>query len=168
MNRTIMFFGAHADDMELRAAGTMRKFVEMGYRAVSVMMTNNICGAYVNDNTDQYFSTGPEETQAIRHREALAAAEVLGVEVLFLDYQEGSYFNGTERVYFGTDAYDSKNTIGKEPLLVAQSLEHCMQNVAQILVEYAPEIVIAHSVGNCSAEHCAAGHLTADAFRCAS
>ena len=40
MPPTIMFFGAHADDMEIRAAGTMGHFIARGYRAISVMMTN--------------------------------------------------------------------------------------------------------------------------------
>ena len=165
MQKTIMFFGAHADDMEIRAAGTLRKFVDKGYTAVSVMMTNNLCGAYVDDATDQYFTTGPAETAAIRHREAHAAAELLGVKLVFLDFKENSYFDGTKRVFFGTEEYDNRNTPGREPLIAAQYLEHCIADVAKVLAEYAPEIVITHSVGNCSAEHAAAGHLTHQAFR---
>ncbi len=165
MDKTVMFLGAHADDMEIRAAGTMRRFVDMGYRAVSVMMTNNICGAFVDDTTEDYFTTGPAETQQIRHREALAAAQVLGVEVVFLDYKENSYFDGERRVFFGTGGYDVAATPGREPLIVAQYLEHCIQDVTQVLIEYSPEIVMTHSVGNCNAEHCAAAHLAHSAFQ---
>lgn len=39
MSKTVMVFGAHADDMEIRAAGTLRHFLGRGYRAISVMMT---------------------------------------------------------------------------------------------------------------------------------
>ncbi len=164
MKKTIMFFGAHADDMEIRAAGTMRRFVEDGYEAVSVMMTNNLCGAFADDKTDQYFSTGPAETQAIRHREARDAADLLGVKLVFLDYKENSYFNGTKRVFFGMDDYDAK-TIGREPLIVAQYLQHCIADTAKVLLEYEPEIVITHNIANSNPEHCAAAHLTHSAFR---
>ena len=167
MSKTVMFLGAHADDMEIRAGGTMRKFLDLGYRAISVMMTNNLCGAYVDDITDDYFTTGPQETQEIRHREALEAAKVLGLEVLFLDYKENSYFDGQRRVFFGADGYDVSNTPGREPLIVAQYLEHCINDVAQVLVEYSPEIVMTHSVGNCNPEHCAAAHLAHSAFQTA-
>lgn len=166
MGKTVMFMGAHADDMEIRAAGTMRHFVERGYRAISVMMTNNLCGAYVDDTTDDYFSTGPAETQEIRHREAAEAARLLGVELLFLDFKENSYFNGERRVFFGQPDYDV-NTIGREPLIVAQYLEHCIHGVGQVLIDHAPEIVMTHSVGNCNPEHCAAAHLTHSAFQTA-
>lgn len=165
MTKTAMFFGAHADDMEIRAAGTLARLKAQGYRVVSVMMTNNICGAYVDDETEEYFSTGPLDTQAIRHREAEAAAEVLGVEMVYLDYRENSYFDGEKRVYFGTPEYDLSVAPGKEPLVTAQYLAPCIADVARLLAEYAPEIVMTHSVGNCNPEHCAAGHLTFTAFQ---
>lgn len=167
MSQTIMFFGAHADDMEVRAAGTLRKFVEAGYRGVSVMMTNNLCGAYVDEHATDYFTTGPVETQEIRHREAREAAALLGVELVFLDFKENSYFDGTRRVYLGTDAYDEKNLPGREPLLLAAGLAHCTEEVARLLVEYAPEIVITHSLIEQSGEHCAAARLTRRAFQMA-
>ncbi|MEW6355823.1 MAG: PIG-L deacetylase family protein [Planctomycetota bacterium] len=167
MKKVIMFFGAHADDMEIRAGGTMRKFVDKGYEGVSVMLTNNICGAYVDDTTDQYFSTGPAETSEIRHREAREAAEVLGLKLIFMDFKENSYFNGSKRVFFGTDDYDVKNTPGREPLMVATYLEHCIQDVVKVLVEHEPEIVITHNIANTNPEHCAAAHLTHHAFQIA-
>ena len=119
MSKTIMFFGAHADDMEIRAAGTMRKFVEDGYEAVSVMLTNNICGAYVDEKTDQYFSTGPVETKEIRHREAGEAAKLLGVKLLFLDFKENSYFNG---VFAHRQAGQSALRLASLPGLCAKTL----------------------------------------------
>ena len=166
MKKTIMFFGAHADDMEIRAAGTMRKFVEEGYEAVSVMMTNNLLGAYPDEKSDKYLDAlGPAETQEIRHREAREAADLLGVKLVFLDFKEGAYFNGTKVVRFGTEDYDARNTIGREPLIVAQCLPHCIADTAKVLVEHSPEIVIAHNIANGNPEHCAAAHLTHSAFR---
>jgi len=163
-SKTIMFFGAHADDMEIRAGGTMKKFVDRGYRAISVMLTNNICGAYADEKTDQYFSTGPAETTAIRHREAQEAAEVLGVKIIFMDFKENSYWNGTKRVFFGMDDYDARSLSGREPLLVAPTLDHCIADAAKVISDHAPEIVMTHNIGSTNFEHSAAAHLTHHAF----
>jgi LmbE family N-acetylglucosaminyl deacetylase len=151
-----MFFGAHADDMEIRAAGTMRKLLESGYRAISVMMTNNLCGIAPK---------GPIETRDIRHAEAREAAAILGVELLFLDFKELCYDEGPRRVYFGTDDYDIKSLPGREPLIAAPYLRHCVDDVARLLDEVAPDIVITHSIANVNPEHIAAAHLTQKAFR---
>jgi len=164
MKKTIMFFGAHADDMEIRAGGTMRKFADKGYDAVSVMLTNNLCGGYASDEAEEYIATGPAETSELRHREAREAAEVLGAKLVFMDFMENSYFDGEKRVFFGAEGYDVENTIGREPLMVAPYLAHCIEDTAQVLIEHEPEIVITHNIANCNPEHCAAAHLTHRAF----
>lgn len=163
-NKTVLFFGAHADDMELRAGGTMKKLVDQGYQAVSVMLTNNTCGAYVDETTDQYFSTGPAETTAIRHREAQEAAKLLGVELVFLDFKENSYWDGEKRVFFGTKGFDDARAGGREALIVASYLDNCVQDVADVIARYSPEIVMTHNIANCNPEHCAAAHLVHRAF----
>ncbi|MDD4870845.1 MAG: PIG-L family deacetylase [Kiritimatiellae bacterium] len=163
-NKTVMFFGAHADDMELRAGGTMKKFVDRGYKAISVMLTNNICGAYVDDNTKQYFSTSPAETTEIRHREARDAAKVLGVEIIFMDFKENSYWNGTKRVFFGTKEYEEDKARGREALVVTPYLDNCINDVAKVILDHSPEIIMTHSISNCNPEHCAAAHLVHNAF----
>ena len=165
--KVIMFFGAHADDMELRAAGTMAKLIAKGYHGVSVMMTNNICGAYATDEKGDRHPLGPFETMEIRHREVREAAEVLGVELVFLDFKENSYYKDGNRVFFGTPEYDQTELPGREPLVAAPYLDHCVRDVADVLVKYSPDIVITHSIANCNPEHCAAAHLTYNAFRIA-
>jgi len=164
MKKTVMFFGAHADDMEILAAGTMRKFVVEGYDAFSVMMTNNLCGARIPEGGDSYFTTGPEETSAIRHREARAAADLLGVQLIFLDFKECSYFNGERRVYAGTPDYDESILPGREILLNAPCIPHCVEDVAKVIERHQPEIVITHHPGG-AFEHIAAAHLAAKAWQ---
>lgn len=44
MNRSIMVVGAHADDNEIRAGGTMLKYRALDYDTVYVMATNNMSG----------------------------------------------------------------------------------------------------------------------------
>jgi LmbE family N-acetylglucosaminyl deacetylase len=122
------------------------------------MVTHNLCGIR---------GKGPVETQEIRPREARRAAEILGLELVFLDFKENAYDDGPRRVYFGTEDYDTKSLPGREPLIVAPHLKHCVADVAQVLVEHSPEIVITHSIANVNPEHCATAHLTHKAFRAA-
>jgi len=42
---TIMAIGAHADDVEIRAGGTLAKYHGMGYEVVYVLATNNTAGS---------------------------------------------------------------------------------------------------------------------------
>ncbi|MBN1675065.1 MAG: PIG-L family deacetylase [Kiritimatiellae bacterium] len=165
--KTIMFLGAHADDMELRAAGTLAKYMAKGYRGVSVMLTNNLCGASVTGRKEDYFVLGPRETMEVRHREARAAAEILGVTLEFLDFKENSYVRDGKRVFFGEPAYDDPDLPGRPPLVAAQYLESSIRDVADVLVKYAPEIVATHSIANGNPEHGAAAHLVHSAFRLA-
>nr|MBC8228344.1 PIG-L family deacetylase [bacterium] len=39
MKKIIMAIGAHADDVEIRAGGTLAKYHEMGYEVVYVLTT---------------------------------------------------------------------------------------------------------------------------------
>jgi LmbE family N-acetylglucosaminyl deacetylase len=76
---TIMAVGAHHDDNELMG-GTFLKFVQAGWRVVSVVMTN---GVYIQGKVS------PQHT-AIREKESCDAAALLGIEHAFLRIQEGS------------------------------------------------------------------------------
>src|SRR5205085_12220306 len=60
----LLFFGAHADDVELSVGGTIAKMVESGLRAGIVDLTRG--------------EMGTRGTPQIRKREAEAAARILG------------------------------------------------------------------------------------------
>ena len=61
-----MVFGAHPDDIELGAGGTVAKMVSQGMKVVIVDLTQG--------------ELGTRGTPEIRHQEATSAAEILGVE----------------------------------------------------------------------------------------
>jgi LmbE family N-acetylglucosaminyl deacetylase len=109
----------------------------------------------------------PAEAQEIRWNEARRAAEILGVPIVPLEFQENSYYDGARRVYLGEDGFDSQSLPGRESLILAPYLRHCIEDVAHLLSEYAPEIVITHSIADADPEHSAAAHLTYSAFRAA-
>ncbi len=67
MNLDIMAFGAHPDDVEIGLGGTLIKHTTKGYRCGVVDLTAG--------------ETGTNGTADIRRKEALRAAEIMGVEV---------------------------------------------------------------------------------------
>jgi N-acetylglucosamine malate deacetylase 1 len=77
--RTIMAVGAHHDDNEV-FAGTLIRYRRAGWRIVSVVMTN---GVYIGGRVS-------DEHIAIRERESLHAAEMVGAEAVFLRLPEGN------------------------------------------------------------------------------
>ena len=75
---TIMAVGAHHDDNEL-VAGTLALHKKAGWRVVSVVMSD---GMYVAGKA-------AKEHIAIRDKESLRAAELLGAQSVFLHLHEG-------------------------------------------------------------------------------
>lgn len=81
--KTLLCFAAHPDDLEFSCTGTIHKFLQTGYQAVYVVVTNGENG-YKDVNASR------EERIATRKKEQLQAAERLGVrQVIFLDYTDG-------------------------------------------------------------------------------
>ena len=86
MNDTvdILFFGAHPDDVELSAGGTVAKSVKDGLRVGIVDLTRG--------------EMGTRGTPAIRKREAQSSAKALGATFrLQLDFQDGNLQTGRDQ-----------------------------------------------------------------------
>ncbi len=83
--KTIMVVGAHHDDNEL-VAGTLAHHKKAGWRVVSVVMTN---GVYIAGKVSK-------EHTAIRESESCAAAELLGIECVFMRFPEGDFHSTDE------------------------------------------------------------------------
>ncbi len=83
MKDVILAIGAHPDDIDFFAGGTIAKFCKEGMEAYFIITTNGQRGS-LDSNAD------PKEIIWIREMEAREAAEVLGVrEVFFLGYEDG-------------------------------------------------------------------------------
>jgi L-ascorbate metabolism protein UlaG (beta-lactamase superfamily) len=74
----LVFIGAHPDD-ETSAGGTIAKYVDRGHKATIVVATRGGRG---------HWKIPSEELERIRTGEMEAAAEVLGADVVFLDYRD--------------------------------------------------------------------------------
>jgi LmbE family N-acetylglucosaminyl deacetylase len=78
--QTLLVVGAHHDDNELNA-GTITRHVQAGWRVVSVVATH---GRYSQGSVN-------DANIEIRNDESRAAAKLLGVEPVFLGFDEGGF-----------------------------------------------------------------------------
>ncbi|HQN04689.1 MAG TPA: PIG-L family deacetylase [Anaerolineaceae bacterium] len=76
---TVLCASAHPDDIELQCAGTLIRYVKEGHKVfMAVACTGNV-------GSKQH--TGPE-IEAIRAEEAKRGAEVIGAELIHMDYKD--------------------------------------------------------------------------------
>ena len=75
-------FSPHPDDAEFGIAGTVARWVKEDKKVVYAVVTNG------NKGTNEK-SMNPDDLAAIREKEQIAAAEMLGVsEVVFMEYED--------------------------------------------------------------------------------
>lgn len=78
--RHILAIGAHPDDVEFGCFGTLKKHIEIGDSVIICLMSNST----VHDaSTGQY-----TRTQEVSINEAKNAADVIGAELIMLNYQD--------------------------------------------------------------------------------
>ncbi|NVM27901.1 MAG: PIG-L family deacetylase [Candidatus Helarchaeota archaeon] len=83
MKEIVLVIGAHPDDIEFMAGGTIAKFSKEGKEVYFLITTNGQRGSLQPD-------ADPKTIISTREAEARAAAEVLGVkDVIFLGYEDG-------------------------------------------------------------------------------
>jgi N-acetylglucosamine malate deacetylase 1 len=123
--KTVLVIGAHHDDNEL-VGGTLIKYVKAGWRVVSVVMT------------DGKFSDGKasDKNIAIREKESLAAAKVLGIECVFLHFSEGDF----------------------------QPTDQARKTLLEQIRRYTPKIVITHPPKDYHIDHMNVSKVTHDAI----
>ena len=73
----ILAMGAHPDDMELEAGGTLAKYIRKGYDVYLLILTS---GGYTDMDGNTYYD------KQLKH-EAINASKILGIkEAIFFDY----------------------------------------------------------------------------------
>lgn len=164
MNKTMLIAMAHADDMEYYAGGTVAKFVRQGYKAVLLMLTNNICGAAMDSDDENYMRHTPEQVVPVREAEMHEGARILGVDsIVQTGFKDSVYFNGEKLVWLGDADYDMQHSAGHEPLPAAAANQKCIRRVQAVLEKYQPEIVITHNLTS-GFEHTCVAHIVNQAF----
>lgn len=80
----VLAVGAHPDDCEVLAGGTLARFAARGARVVI---------AHACSGNKGHHELGPEALAAQRREEAVAAANVIGAESVSLEFPDGELFD---------------------------------------------------------------------------
>jgi len=81
MSKRVLSFGTHPDDIEIGCGGTELKLLKQGFQITHAFLTSGESGSQ---------SISREELGATREKEAIAAANVMGIEdVRFLRFEDG-------------------------------------------------------------------------------
>ena len=176
--KCILVFGAHADDVDEIAGGTLAKYVAMGYEGIYVCAINNLDGC--NLERTPWYDKGPNftvssspqkyrvdalETSQLREEEARAAAAVYPSTPIFLNYKEPTFFIGRKMVYYGTPEYDAFDPPGRPLIPVATYMDEEVNYVCDLLEKYQPEIVITHTLGGEKMDHGNTAYMIYLAFK---
>lgn len=118
---------AHPDDADIFCGGTLAKHADRGDDVTIAYMTRGEYGG---------FDTTEEEVAATREEEAEAAAETLGAETTFLNFEDGR---------------------------VTYSMENRLQLV-DVLREHRPDVVLTHFRDDMHPDHRVTSRLVTDAY----
>lgn len=118
---------SHPDDADIFCGGTLAKHADRGDEVTIVYMTRGEYGG---------FDTTEAEVADTREEEAKAAAETLGAEAVFLDFEDGR---------------------------VTYSMENRLQLV-DVLRQHQPDIILTHFRDDMHPDHRATSRLVTDAY----
>ena len=83
----ILAIGAHPDDVEWQAGGTLAKYAKAGHKVFTATATNGNVGSA---------TLSMEEIAKVRKEEAKNAATLIGAEYICLDYDDEMFFEDKE------------------------------------------------------------------------
>lgn len=154
MRRAILVVGAHAGDIEARAAGVLAKYLAAGYDGHYVVVTNSNSGLYIDKNGKETYRYS-EDMIKVRRAQVEKAAAVLGLKPVFLDYKESVYTTRDgQQIYpdvrdmdFGKEEPSggepiSTATMRKDTKLAYGGISDCHQQLKQLFTDYDPHLTI--------------------------
>ncbi len=146
MNRYILAFGAHADDIDLRAGATLVNYMRKGYPIVYVVVTTSASGIP---------TVSPNEAFHIRQKEATDAAKLYGTKPVFLNFQQCVYPPG------------SSDKLPKDKPSIAVTAEDAISlaTIERLITQYPPEIIFTHSPDDLHEDHYHTSVLVYNAFQ---
>lgn len=122
----ILAIGAHPDDVDLLAGGTLARYAAAGHHVTIAVATNGNVGSP---------TLSAEEIATIRHSEAQAACEVIGADLIWMDFDDEWLFDNRESRTAFIDAYRASR----------------------------PDIVLVHHAADYHPDHRIAGQIAQDA-----
>jgi len=170
LNRVVLAVGAHADDIELWAGGTLLKYHAQGYRVVYVMSTNNMSGVILEWEGGQIVTRPrlrPVGMMARRKSECDAAAATLGTVPIHLDHPQRHYNTGVgtekECVRYGAQLPEGVPD-GVPTILTAYEHRPSIDRVVSLILDNDPEVILTHPTAAMNIEHYATSLLVTVAF----
>lgn len=158
LSKSLMAIGAHADDIELQAGGTLAKYHDCGYRVVYVMATNNMSGGWATLQPDGTITSRQppwHEIMPQRKKEAAAGARFFGTEPIHLDYPQKHFTrdDGKQvKLTYGGERPDCV-PVGLPTILTAQEDPAAVHRVADLILEHNPEAILTHGGPMANVEH---------------
>lgn len=122
----ILAIGAHPDDVDILAGGTLARYSAAGHHVTIAVATNGNVGSP---------TLSSEEIAAIRHREAQAACDVIGADLIWMGFDDEWLFDNRESRTAFIDAYRAAR----------------------------PDIVLVHHTSDYHPDHRNAGQIAQDA-----
>jgi LmbE family N-acetylglucosaminyl deacetylase len=156
----LMVVGAHADDIEIIAGGTLWKYREQGYEPVYVMSTNNMSGSVNTVQPDGTLTSTyepPELMSARRKRECADAAALLGTTPIHLDHPQRHYRDAADQQHELRYGCVRPTTVAPDvpTILTAYEDEPSLARLRDLILEHNPECLLTHGLAVTSIEHTA-------------
>lgn len=146
LKKYIIAFGAHADDIDLRAGATFVNYVKSGYELIYVVVSTSASG--IPD-------IAPNEAYIIRQEEAKQAAQIYNTKPVFLNFQQCIYPPGP---------FDKLPQINPTLALASQD-EKSILIVRDLIQQYKPAIIFTHSPDDLHEDHYHTSVLVYRAFQ---
>lgn len=133
MHKSIIAFGAHSDDIDLRAGATLSKYRKEGYAIHYVVVTTSASGIP---------NLSPNEAFPIRQQEAEEAAKLYGTTPIFLNFQK-------------TINEGPSDQLPQDKPYIATALRSkpALQTIKTLIEELEPEIVFTHNPNDLHEDH---------------
>ncbi len=170
MQKKIMAIGAHADDIELRAGGTLLKYLKKGYEIIYIMSTNNFSGCWSKRQTDGSIKVEkpiPEIIMKQRKLETEKAAAVFGTSPVHLDHPQRHYNlpdgSQAELRYGSPPAPMVKSNVSS--ILTAPENPDNIEKLSEFIKKHSPECIVTHGPIQVNPEHSATSLLVTRAWK---
>ena len=177
MKKSICMIMCHADDIEYSAGGTMAKYIADGYRALYGVLSRCNSGFTVTAEKGGHCVSSLEIVPQ-RRAEAEAAAKLFGAEFYYADLLENNYTLRDGRPIIPSFTGAGKEGVTEDdipegvPIAVAAGAGiredyPIISEVADLLVEWEPEVVVGQCFQNGNPDHFAAALIVARAWQIA-
>lgn len=169
INTAIMAVGAHADDIEIGAGGTIEKYFRVGYEVVYVMSTNNMSGSVHSldaDGNSVYADEANSEMMARRKRECDDAAREWNTTPIHLDYPQRHYLDENLKKFslrYGAPVPSSVQEDVPSIILACEEKEP-IARMRDLILEKNPEIILTHPLATYNPEHWGTTMLVCNAY----